>query len=70
MSGALRVTRVRRVIHRDTVPGRDGRRVRDYYSGLMATVRQVQVTFDCANPRAVAEFLEWDAHTYDAAVAA
>ena len=43
-------------VHRDTVPGRDGRRVLDYYSGLMATVRQVQVTFDCANPRAVAEF--------------
>ncbi len=26
------------------------------YSGLMANVKQVQVTFDCANPRAVAEF--------------
>src|SRR5919106_1190421 len=25
-------------------------------SGLMANVKQVQVTFDCANPRAVAEF--------------
>ena len=28
----------------------------DPYSGLTASVKQVQVTFDCANPRAVAEF--------------
>jgi hypothetical protein len=38
-------------------PARDLSRMSVRFAGwVMATVKQVQVTFDCANPRAVAEF--------------